>query len=393
MIVRARNRGRSAFAVGEADVLRPRSPAPGAAGAWQLHAGRCRPARGARARSRRIAFSARTRPSLRVRRALMPWRIQTSSWASFLSNSALACASASRRSSRRAGTCRSRRTSRTAGRGRSRRCGWPARRRKARSWVTNSTLPANRSRNSFEPGDGVDVEVVGRLVQQQHVRLGDQRLRQQHAALHAAGQRGELGSSGSPGASAPGSTRWSRSQPCAASMRDCTSAERIHVAVSPIVEQVVVARRAACRARPGRGDHVEHACRRRPCGTSCASPAMREPNVRAPRRRRAGSRRRSAAAGWTCRRRCGRRCRRARRGSIDEVDVFEQQRAADAEVDVLELQEHPGILPRAGPRLRVRACGRICRWTIGRKGCGSAEWPISARATSSRRRRPSRPCW
>ena len=42
----------------------------------------------------RMAFSARTRPSLRVRRALMPWRIQTSSSASFLSKRALASASA-----------------------------------------------------------------------------------------------------------------------------------------------------------------------------------------------------------------------------------------------------------------------------------------------------------
>ncbi|MDT4879018.1 hypothetical protein D3C84_819700 [compost metagenome] len=45
-------------------------------------------------RSARMALSARTRPSLRVRRALMPWRIQTSSWARRLSNSALAVSSA-----------------------------------------------------------------------------------------------------------------------------------------------------------------------------------------------------------------------------------------------------------------------------------------------------------
>ncbi|MCY1440219.1 hypothetical protein D9M71_564840 [compost metagenome] len=45
-------------------------------------------------RSERIAFRARTRPSLRVRRALMPWRIHTSSWARRLSNSALAASSA-----------------------------------------------------------------------------------------------------------------------------------------------------------------------------------------------------------------------------------------------------------------------------------------------------------
>jgi ATP-binding cassette subfamily F protein uup len=52
-------------------------------------------------RSRRIASSARTRPSVRVRRALMPWRIHTSSCASLRSNCAWASASACWRSSRR----------------------------------------------------------------------------------------------------------------------------------------------------------------------------------------------------------------------------------------------------------------------------------------------------
>ncbi len=45
----------------------------------------------------------------------------------------------------------------------------------------------------LQPGDRLDVEVIGRLVQQQDVRLQQQRLRQQHAPLHAAGQRGEIG--------------------------------------------------------------------------------------------------------------------------------------------------------------------------------------------------------
>ena len=41
----------------------------------------------------------------------------------------------------------------------------------------------------FEPLDGLDVEVVGGLVEQQHVGLGDQRARQQHAAAPAARER------------------------------------------------------------------------------------------------------------------------------------------------------------------------------------------------------------
>ena len=45
----------------------------------------------------------------------------------------------------------------------------------------------------LQPFDGRDVQVVGGLVQQQHVGRTHQRLRQQHATLHAAGQRGEVG--------------------------------------------------------------------------------------------------------------------------------------------------------------------------------------------------------
>ncbi len=45
--------------------------------------------------SSRKSFSARTRPSLRVRRALIPWRIHTSSSAKRLSNNAFCFSSAS----------------------------------------------------------------------------------------------------------------------------------------------------------------------------------------------------------------------------------------------------------------------------------------------------------
>ena len=38
----------------------------------------------------------------------------------------------------------------------------------------------------FEPRDGVDVEMIGRLVEQQQIGLGDERLREQHAAPPAA---------------------------------------------------------------------------------------------------------------------------------------------------------------------------------------------------------------
>ena len=48
----------------------------------------------------------------------------------------------------------------------------------------------------LEPRDRRDVEVIGRLVEQQHVGRAHQRLSQQYAALHAAGLRGEVGVGG-----------------------------------------------------------------------------------------------------------------------------------------------------------------------------------------------------
>ncbi len=45
----------------------------------------------------------------------------------------------------------------------------------------------------FQPGDGFQIEVVGRLVQQEHVRFGGQGPGQQHAALHPGGEHGQLG--------------------------------------------------------------------------------------------------------------------------------------------------------------------------------------------------------
>ncbi|MCY1405549.1 hypothetical protein D9M71_207890 [compost metagenome] len=42
-----------------------------------------------------------------------------------------------------------------------------------------------RREHAFQPADGVDVQVVGRFVQQQHVRIGEQRLGQQHPQLPA----------------------------------------------------------------------------------------------------------------------------------------------------------------------------------------------------------------
>ena len=58
----------------------------------------------------------------------------------------------------------------------------------------------------FQPADRVDVEMVRRLVEQQHVRLGDQRPRQQHAPLHAGRERAHF-QLARPGSSAPAAAR------------------------------------------------------------------------------------------------------------------------------------------------------------------------------------------
>ena len=48
-----------------------------------------------------------------------------------------------------------------------------------------------RAEELLEPADREDVEVVGRLVEQQHVRPADEHLREQHAELEPARERGE----------------------------------------------------------------------------------------------------------------------------------------------------------------------------------------------------------
>ena len=44
----------------------------------------------------------------------------------------------------------------------------------------------------LQPADGVDVQVVGRLVQQQEIRAADHGLGQEHAAFHTGGKSGHI---------------------------------------------------------------------------------------------------------------------------------------------------------------------------------------------------------
>ena len=41
----------------------------------------------------------------------------------------------------------------------------------------------------FQPDNGLNIEVIGRFIQQQHIRLNNQRTRQHHSPSPAAGKR------------------------------------------------------------------------------------------------------------------------------------------------------------------------------------------------------------
>jgi hypothetical protein len=64
----------------------------------------------------------------------------------------------------------------------------------SRNWWSceiTTTGPGELLEELLEPADREDVQVVGRLVEQQHVGRAGEHLRQQHAQLEAAGERGE----------------------------------------------------------------------------------------------------------------------------------------------------------------------------------------------------------
>ena len=63
----------------------------------------------------------------------------------------------------------------------------------ARSWLMTSSAPRNVRRNVHQPGLGVDVEVVRRLVEQQQVVAGEQDARELDAPPFATGERARSG--------------------------------------------------------------------------------------------------------------------------------------------------------------------------------------------------------
>ena len=62
----------------------------------------------------------------------------------------------------------------------------------SRSCDVISSAPWNDLRKLLQPDDRFDVQVVGRLVHQQHVRPAQQHARQRHAHLPAARQRADV---------------------------------------------------------------------------------------------------------------------------------------------------------------------------------------------------------
>ena len=139
-------------------------------------------------RSMRSCLSARTLPSLRVRRASTPWRIHTSSCASFLSNSAACFAS----TSSAARFCTHVVVVAARPRAQLPAIEFDDARRQA---AHESAIVADEQQRAgeiqhhvFEPGDGLDVQMIGRLIQQQKIRRGHQRAAEHHAPPPAARQ-------------------------------------------------------------------------------------------------------------------------------------------------------------------------------------------------------------
>ena len=247
---------------------------------------------------------------------------------------------------------------------------------------------AERLEEAFQPGDRLDVEMVGGLVQQQDVGIADQRLRQQHAPLHAAGQCGEVG-------------LVRQFEPLEHLLHAAVQvpavlgfdlrlrfAHRVHVAV---VHGMVVAREQLAQVAQAFGDHIEHRALRvlrhllrharddhavlhADLAVVGLEFAGHQPHQR-------GLAHAVAADDAD-----------AFAGFDGQVDVFEEKRTADTEVDPLELhQGHARIVAGAPCR---RPLIRRFRWP----GCPvrhvAVPFPRAAGdAGVQRRSGGSRPAW
>ena len=111
----------------------------------------------------------------------------------------------------------------------------------------------------FKPGNGADVQVVGRFVEQQQVRLGHQGLGQQHATTPAAGQFGE-GLVGRQLQAAQGAVHQLLQAPAVTGFEVLLDVHQLVEVFlgDAVLRQVMVLREQLANAVQAFGNHVEH---------------------------------------------------------------------------------------------------------------------------------------
>ena len=194
----------------------------------------------------------------------------------------------------------------------------------------------------LEPGDRLDIQMVGRLVQQQHVRRLHQRLAEQHAPLHAARERREFDIGGK--LQARDHFLHAPLQLPAVPGFDARLhlGQRAGVDVMGMAEAVVLREQRAQLAQTG-GDDIEHQARHRlrhflretgDLAAEGAHLAIVRADLPGHQPHQGGFAGAVAADDAD-----------ALVGFDGEIDLFEQERTADAVVDILEIDEgHRGIL-------------------------------------------------
>ncbi len=229
---------------------------------------------------------------------------------------------------------------------------------------------------AFQPADRLDVEMVGRLVQQQHIGFAHQRLRQQHAPLHAAGQRGEVGVSG----------QFQLGQhlfdaPVQIPAVLCFDlmlhvAQRLEIGRRvQLVQQMVIARQQPAKIAQPFGHHIEHAAGgvlRYLLRHARHHDAVLDAHFAIVGMQLAGDQFHQGGFAFAVATDDADTLVRLDR----QIDVFEQERAADTEVDALQLDKrHPPIVAAVAWKASFRKGGRIERkWAISFNvpGCWSA---------------------
>src|ERR1700754_2649160 len=232
---------------------------------------------------------------------------------------------------------------------------------------------------AFEPGDRLDVEMVGGLVEQKQVRVAHQRLAEQYTTLHAAGQFGEIRVRRQfqsldhllhAGVQVPCVLRFD--------LR-LHVAKRVHVAR---FEQVVIAREQVAEFAEAVRDYVEDAAR-----------GVLRHFLSEPRDARAALETDFAVVGVQV---AGDELQQrglaravppddadAFAGIEGKIDLFEQERAADAEVDVEQLDKGHFTIVRVGARACGEACGSLVGtlWEAFWESYGSRGNPAGTKAT------------